>query len=82
MEVPQGHPYGTDPRAFLEEVRLQIRAKLEKEIKALNSTKFQLGLKVQLRKDHQDGSEGYTAPVLHHKQETILQNSEIEGALN
>ena len=39
----------------------------EKEIKALNSIKFQLALKVQLRKDHQDGSEEYTAPELRHK---------------
>ena len=81
MDVPQRHPHGADPRAFLEEVRPQIRAKLEKEIKTLNSIKFQLALKVQLRKYHQDGSE-YTTPVLRHKQETILQSSEIEEALD
>ena len=79
MDVPQGHPHGADPRAFLEGVRPQIRAKLEKEIKALNGIKFQLALKVQLRKDNPDGSEKYTDPVLSHKQEAILQNSEIEG---
>ena len=75
-------PHGADPRAFLEGVRPQIRAKLEKEIKALNSIKFQQALKIQLRKDNPDGSEEYTDPVLSHKQETILQNSEIEGALD
>ena len=80
MDVPQGHPHGADPRAFLEEVRLQIWAKLEEEIK--NGIKFQLAPKVQLRKDNPDGSEEYTDPVLRHKQEAILQNSEIEGALN
>ena len=79
MYVPQGYPHGADPRAFLEGVRPQIRAKLEKEIKALNGIKFQLALKVQLRKDNPDGSEEYTDPVLRHKQEAILQNSEIEG---
>ena len=78
MDVPQGHPHGADPRAFLEGVRPQIRAK----IKALNGIKFQLALKVQLRKDNPDGSEEYTDPVFRHKQEAILQNSEIEGALN
>ena len=57
MDVPQGHPYGADPRAFLEGVRPQIRAKLEEEIKALGGVKFQLALKVQLRKDNPDGSE-------------------------
>ena len=79
MDVPQGHPHGVDPRAFLEGVRPQIRAKLKEEIKALNGIKFQLALKVQLRKDNPDGSEEYTDPVLRHKQEAILQNSEIEG---
>ena len=74
--------HGADPRVFLEGVRPQIRAKLEEEIKALNGIKFQLALKVQLRKNNPDGSEEYTDPVLHHKQEAILQNSEIEGALN
>ena len=82
MDVPQGHPHGADPRAFLEGVRPQIRAKLEEEIKALGGIKFQLALKVQLRKDNPDGSEEYTDPVLRHKQEAILQNSEIKGALN
>ena len=64
MDVPQGHPHGADPRAFLEGVRSQIWAKLEEEIKALNGIKFQLALKVQLRKDNLDGSEEYTDPVL------------------
>ena len=74
------HPHGADPRAFLEGVRPQIRAKLEEEIKALNAIKFQLALKVQFRKDNPDGNQEYTDPVLRHKQEAILQNSEIEGA--
>ena len=82
MDVPQGHPHGADPRAFLKGVRPQIQAKLEEEIKALNGIRFQLALKVQLRKDNPDGSEEFTDPVLRHKQEAILQNSEIEGALN
>ena len=63
-------------------MRPQIRAKVEEEIKALNRIKFQLALMVQLRKDNPDGSEEYTDPVLRHKQEAILHNSEIEGALN
>ena len=82
MDVPQGHPHGADPRVFLEGVRPQIRAKLEEEIKALGGVKFQLALKVQLRKDNPDSSEEYTDPVLRHKQEAILLNSEIKGALN
>ena len=79
MDVPQGHPHGADPRAFLEGVRPKIRAKLEEEIKALNGIKFQLALKVQFQKDNSDGSEEYTDPVLRHKQEAILQNSENQA---
>ena len=79
MVVPQGHPHGADPRAFLEGVRHQIHHKLEEEIKALNGIKFQQALKVQLRKDSPDGSEEYTDPVLRHKLEAILQKSEIKG---
>ena len=79
MDVPKGHPHSADPRAFLEGLRPQIRGKLEEEIKDLCGVKFQLALKVQLRKDNPDGSEEYTDPMLRHKQEAILQNSEIEG---
>ena len=82
MNVPQGHPNGADPMAFLEGVRPQIQTKLEEEISALNGAKFQLALKVQLRKDNPDGSEEYMSPVMRHKQEAALQNSEIEEALN
>jgi hypothetical protein len=82
MNVPQGHPQGADPRAFLEEVELQIQKKLEEELKDLNGVKFQLALKVQLRKDNPDGSEEYTDPALRHKQEAVLQKSEIKEALN
>ena len=82
MDVPQGHPNGADPRAFLEGVGLQIQAKLEEEIEALNGVKFQLALKAQLRKDNPDGGKEYVSPVMRHKQEAALQNSEIDGALN
>ena len=49
---------------------------------ALNGIKLQLILKVQLWKDNPDGSEEYTDPVLHHKQEALLQASEINEDLN
>ena len=53
-----------------------------RKILALNGIKFQLALNVQLRKDNPDGSEEYTDPVLRHKQEALLQGSEIKGALD
>ena len=82
MDVPDGHPLGADPKAFLKGVRPKIRDKLEEEIQALNGVKFQLALKVSLRKDGPDGAEELMEPVLRHKQEALLQPSEIGGALD
>ena len=82
MDIPKGHPSGVDVRAFLQEVEPQIHDKLEEEILALNGIRFQLALKVQLRKDNPDGNEEYTDPVLRHKQEALLQASEINKDLN
>ena len=82
MDVPRGHPQGADPRAFLIEVEHLIRKKLGEELKALNGgLKFQLALKADLVKVNPDGSEEYTDPILRHKQEVILQKSEIKAAL-
>ena len=82
MDIPEGHPSGVDVRAFLQEVEPRIHDKLEEEILALNGIKFQLALKVQLRKDNPDGSEVHTDPVLRHRQEALLQASEINEDLN
>ena len=81
MNISEGHPSGVDVRAFMQEVEPRIHDKLEVEILAFNGIKFQLALKVQLRKDNPDGSEEYTDPVLRNKQEALLQASEIKGAL-
>ena len=82
MDVPIGHPLVADPKAFLEGLRPQIYNKLEEEIRALNGIKFQLTLKVQLRKTRPEVTEEYTDPVVRHKQEAIIQPSEIDGALD
>ena len=82
MDVPQGHPQGADPRAFLESIEPQIREKLGEELRALGGgMKFQLALKVELVKVNPDGSEEYTEPILRHKQEAVLQESDITAAL-
>ena len=60
----------------------RIHDKFEEEILALNGVKFQIALKVQLLKDNPGGSEEYTDPVLRHKQEALLQASEIKEDLN
>ena len=66
----------------MQEVEPRIHDKLEEEILAVNGIKFQLALKVQLRKDNPDGSEEYTDPVLRHNQEALLPASEIKEALD
>ena len=60
MDVSKEHPHGANPKASLDEVEPQIHGKLVDEIKALHGVKFQLALKVQLRKDNPDGNEEYT----------------------
>ena len=82
MDISDDHPSGVDVRAFMQEVEPRIHDKLEEEILTPNGIKFQLALKIQLRKDNPDGSEEYTVPVLRHKQEALLQASEINGALD
>ena len=63
MDVPEGHPFGADPKEFLEGFHPQVYDKLEEEIRALNGIKFQLALKVQLRKTGPDGTEEDTDRV-------------------
>ena len=77
-----GAPQGADPRIFLQSVEPQIREKLEEELRALRGgLKFQLALKVELVKVNPDGSEEFMEPVLRHRQEAVLQESEITAAL-
>ena len=82
IDIPEGHPEGVDVRAFMQKVEPRIHNKLEEEFLALNGVKFQLALQVQLRKDNPGGSEDYTDPVLRHKQEALVQASEINEDLN
>ena len=56
-----------------------IQQKLVEEILALNGVKFQPALKV---KNKPDGSEEYTDPEHYHKQEAVLQTSEINEAID
>ncbi|GFR75259.1 hypothetical protein ElyMa_002183000 [Elysia marginata] len=97
MDVPRGkshmgffevlEPFQSDPRVFLEVAQPQIRKKLKKELKDLGSLKFQLALKVLLKKS--ECAEGdlrptitLTDPVFRHEQEPLLHPSEIGAALS
>ncbi|XP_058029287.1 uncharacterized protein LOC131193286 [Ahaetulla prasina] len=76
MDVPKDHPLSIDPRAFLQGVHPQICQKLIEEIQAWRGVKFQLVLKVDLWKDT------CSEAMLRHKQKVVLQNSEIDMALD
>ena len=82
MDVSAEHPLAVDPREFLEGVRQRIREKLTEEILALDGVEFQLALKVSLRKQGPDGTEGFTDPVLRHKQKALFQASKIKVTLD
>ena len=82
MDVPAEHRLAADPREFFAGVRQRIHEKLTEEILALDGVKFQLALKVSLRKQCPDGTEEFTDPVLCHKQKALLQASEIKDALD
>ena len=66
----------------MEVVRPKIYQKLVDEVQALKGVKFQLALRVLLRKDKSDGSVELTNPVFRHKQEVLLQVHEIRGTLD
>ena len=83
MDVPAEHPLAADPREFLEGMRQRIREKLTEAIFALDGFKFQLALKVSLRKQGADGTEEFTDPVLRQKQKAhFFQASEIKATLD
>ena len=73
MDVPEGHKLEADPLEFLRGAKPLIEAKVAKDIKALRGVKFQLALRVELGKEHPDGSMEFTDPVIRSKQEAVLQ---------
>ena len=81
MDIPEGHAISVDDIAFLQGVLPQIHDKLQQEICSLNRIKFQLALKVVFLKETADDHKEYIEPMLRHKQDPLLQVSEIDGAL-
>ena len=79
LNVPEGH---ADPRVFLEEVRPRIRQKLEEGLREVQGLKFQLHLKVRLRKANPDSREELADPVFRHKQKELFQAGEIDEVLD
>ncbi|GFR99473.1 hypothetical protein ElyMa_006374500, partial [Elysia marginata] len=97
MDVPKGEihmgflevldPYQVDPQVFLEVANPKIRKKLKEELKALGNLKFQLALKITLRKTTKElGGKTplitFTDATFRHEQEPLLHPSEIGAALS
>lgn len=67
----------TDPLAFLQQTEPQIIEVLEREIAELHGVKFQLGLRILMRKDQISGPPVFSNPTFYHKQVPLLNENEI-----
>ena len=56
-------PNQVDPKLFMDNVRDSIHKKMVEELVELKSVKFQLALKINLKKEGPDGKEEFTDPV-------------------
>jgi hypothetical protein len=78
MNVPLNHATESDPRTFLQEIKPEIQNILTNEIRELGGVKFQLGLKVLMRKENEtDNSVIYDTPTFYHNQIPALNENEI-----
>ncbi|KAK3738125.1 hypothetical protein RRG08_027738 [Elysia crispata] len=77
-----GAPTGCGPQDFLREGRTPDSRKARGGVRSTRrGLKFQLAIKVELVKVNPDGSEEFMEPIIRHKQEAVLQESEIATAL-
>ena len=78
MNVPLGYATEKDPEMFFEEVKSKIERVLIEELASLGGVKFQLGLRVMMRKDNfANNSVVYDTPTFYHKQIPITNKDEI-----
>ena len=75
-------PDQIDPKIFLDNVRESIHKKLVEELVELQSVKYQLALKINLKKEGPDGKEEFTDPVFRHKTEAVLNADDIKESLD
>ena len=79
MDMPEGHELENDSLVFLEEVKPQIIDKLKIQLKELGGIKFNLGLKVLMRKDDEiNGDVTLDAATFYHEQIPVINKDEIE----
>jgi hypothetical protein len=82
FRVPEGHNLEADPVKFLGCPRYLIKKKITQEVFDLNGVKFQLAMKVSLRKERNDGDLVLAQPMFYSKQQATLRASDIDEGLN
>ena len=79
MDIPQGHQLENDPLSFLEAVKLQIIDKLKTQLRDLGGIKFNLGLKINMRKENQiDGTFIHDQATFYNEQTPLTNEDEID----
>jgi hypothetical protein len=79
FRVPEGHNLEADPVKFL---GCLMKKKITEEVVDLNGVKFQLAIKVSLRKETNDGDLVLAQPMFYSKQQATLRASDIDEGLN
>ena len=81
MDVPFNHPSAKDLDELLSAAQPVVKRKLVEELVDLRGIKFQLVVKVNLRKDRHDSEPVYQPAHLRTKQHTLMQAHAIDAAL-
>jgi hypothetical protein len=63
LRLPEGHLVTADPYTFLWSLRSLMKRKIMGEIVAMCGVKFQLALKIRIRKERNDGGEVVAQPI-------------------
>ena len=81
MDIPFNHPSAKDLAELLSAAQPVVKRKLVEELVDLKGIKFQLAVKVNLRKDRHDSEPVYQPAHLRTKQHTLMQAHTIDAAL-
>ena len=71
--------YNADVEVFLDNAQEHLHRKLVEELRELdNGVKFQLALKVGIKKFNTDENDEFTDPILHNKSEVIMNADDMK----
>jgi hypothetical protein len=72
FRIPEGHNSEADLVKLLGCLRELMKKKITQEVVELNGVKFQLAIKVRLRKERNDGDLVLAQPMFYSKQQATL----------